>query len=94
MSLTDDGRPVCDSCGKTRPVRRVLEPAGADPRFDAFGQRPLTEAEYTQRARAAGWQIGEVQGRHDARCKSCARPDPTLVALCRQLASEAEGQPT
>lgn len=37
-------------------------------------------------ARAAGWRIGAlVDGTPDAMCPRCAKPDPALVRLCREL---------
>jgi hypothetical protein len=46
--------------------------------------------EYTRggpdNARAAGWHIGILpSGERDAMCPRCARPDPALLKLCREL---------
>jgi hypothetical protein len=92
VSLTEDGRPVCGSCGATPRRRQVLVvDSGGDSRFDGFGCRPLTVEEYTARARAAGWKIGALpDGVHDAMCAACARPDPVLARLCRDLRRELQ----
>lgn len=36
-------------------------------------------------ARAAGWRLRVAGGVVDAMCPRCARPDPSTVALCRDL---------
>jgi hypothetical protein len=87
MALTEDGRPVCGSCAATPPVRHTLGIGGDDARYDAFWTRPLTVGEYAACARAAGWKIGALpDGTHDAMCSRCAKPDPVLVRLCKELA--------
>jgi hypothetical protein len=87
VSLTEDGRPVCGSCGATPRQRRILVvDNGGDPRFDAFGCRPLTVGEHAARARAAKLPGGV----HDAMCAACARPDPVLARLCRDLRRELQ----
>ncbi len=45
-----------------------------------------TTAEQQQMARAAGWRLGiRPDGTPDAICPGDAKPDPELVALCREL---------
>ena len=65
-----DGRPIDEECGRRAPDR-------ADPFIYS----------HLDVLRAAGWRIGpqRVDGTHDAMCPRCARPDPTLTALCRTL---------
>lgn len=80
--LTEDGRPICGSCEAKPPVRHTMGDNTA-----ALWTRPMTADEYSQCARAAGWRIGALpDGRHDAMCPRCARPDPVLVRLCKELA--------
>jgi hypothetical protein len=91
--LTPDGRPICGTCGATPKARRTMQPADADPRYDAWGWRELTAAEYEQHARAGGWHMshGQTHGGQaydDALCPKCARPDPVTVRLCRELERE------
>ncbi len=45
------------------------------------------DAQLAQQARAAGWRLGtRADGTPDAMCARCAKPDPELVKLCRDLA--------
>jgi|SRR5579859_1117664 len=97
--LTEDGRPVCGSCGATVRVRYQTfpphrEPDGVDDwSLPPWVSRPFTAAEYEQTARASGWRVGELPGGvHDAMCPRCGRPDRALTALCAELA--ASTQPT
>jgi hypothetical protein len=84
--LTADGRPQCDTCGAVRPKRMaMLEPGEYDGTSLPWLSRPWTPDEYALSARSAGWAIGEVRCRHDARCDRCSRPDPVTVAHCRDI---------
>lgn len=68
-------RPVCGSCGATYKTRFAVG--------DDWTYREVSAAEYQQHARAAGWRI-ESDG-PGVMCPKCARPDPQLVAICRDL---------
>lgn len=86
-ALDERGRATGETCGKTYRARNRIVSDGPDPRYDAWGVRPPTPAEQDQEARSKGWRIGPTQpdGTRHAMCRSCARPDPTTAALCRDL---------
>lgn len=98
MSLTEDGRPVCGSCGTTPRVRQYVYPL---PLADDDGavvlqpwSRPFTAAEYEQTARASGWRVGVLPGGvHDAMCPRCSRPDPALARVLAELRLSIGGTP-
>jgi hypothetical protein len=49
-----------------------------------YPRRTDDPGDQVEQARAAGWAVRADHS--DAMCPTCRRPDPTLVALCRELA--------
>jgi hypothetical protein len=68
---TPDGQPAGDVCGKRFEARTRTWVAGdGDARYQAWGVRPETTGEHTDRALAAGWLTDPIPT-----CPACRRPD-------------------
>lgn len=69
---TTAGEATGDTCRRTYPRR--------------WGWSALPLTEWYDRARTAGWRL-RIDGGVvvDAMCPRCARPDPAVVRLCRDL---------
>jgi hypothetical protein len=82
-ALDDQGNTTGSVCG------RELKPrygSIVDPPWPSIrpGETAETAAELLTRARLSGWKVASDVSGH-AICPWCARPDPKVVALCRDL---------
>lgn len=72
-----------------RPVDKHLQPSGGACGRVFRGRGVLAFDVVVEQARAAGWRVGppDADGTRPASCPSCSRPDPQVVAICRELTS-------
>jgi hypothetical protein len=71
-----------------RPRLSAIVCQGIGPDGQRCGRTYTGRGEWSllDQARAAGWRIGALaDGTPDAMCDLCAKPDPELVRLCREL---------
>ena len=78
--LDRNGQSVGRICGTVARARAAI-----------FHNRVETTDEFHSRVRVEGWRIGyRADGTPDALCPTCAKPDPALVRLTRELAQSVE----